>query len=247
MALRGTLTHRKTRRLARALNIPACYALGILEALWHMTAEQHPDGDLSSLSSRDIADEIFYEDNPEGLVAALVDAGWLDQKPGTLTIHDWADHADQSVRRKLERRGQAITSHEKTVTSHDSLACARGPVPVPEPVPEPVPVPVPDTPLPPKGDSSRKRFAKPTTSECEDYAEQIGLTRSEGVAFWDFWEGVGWKRKQGAMADWRASLRTWKRNAALRAPLNGRAGRDALSVRRSVGEALGCPVEEDAE
>lgn len=39
MALRGTLTHRKTRRLARLLEVDGPTALGILEALWHVTAE----------------------------------------------------------------------------------------------------------------------------------------------------------------------------------------------------------------
>ena len=39
MALRGTLTHWKTRLLANELGVSPAHALGLLEALWHVTAE----------------------------------------------------------------------------------------------------------------------------------------------------------------------------------------------------------------
>jgi hypothetical protein len=66
MALRGTLTHRKTRKLALALKIDAC-SLGILEALFHVTAECAPDGGIGKMTDADIAMEMFCDRDPAGL------------------------------------------------------------------------------------------------------------------------------------------------------------------------------------
>jgi hypothetical protein len=108
MALRGALTHRKTRRLAKCLGVSNCYALGILEALWHVTAEQCPTGDITSLSAQDLAEEMFYEENPEELVKALIKSGWIDEagekKAKTLIVHGWSEHADSTVHIYLAKR-----------------------------------------------------------------------------------------------------------------------------------------------
>ena len=144
MALRGTLTHRKTRRLASALQIPPCYALGVLESLWHVTAEQSPDGAIGRMSNQDIADEIFWDGDPEILVQALISAGWIDEcQQNRLVVHDWSAHCDQSVRRKLTRHDLKFASREqlRLVMAGEKLGVASLPVPVPEsrvqsPVPE---------------------------------------------------------------------------------------------------------------
>jgi hypothetical protein len=81
MALRGTLTHRKNRRLAQLLSIDPPAALGHAEALFHVTAEQAPAGDIGRLSNVDIAMEMFSSLDPDVLVKALADAGWLDAHP----------------------------------------------------------------------------------------------------------------------------------------------------------------------
>jgi len=104
LALRGVLTHRKTRRLARELNISQSFALGVLEALWHVTAEHQLDGGVGRMSDRDIADEMFYEGDPQELIRALVDSGWLEMVPECrLYVHDWHEHADEQVQGKLVR------------------------------------------------------------------------------------------------------------------------------------------------
>lgn len=106
MALRGTLTHRKTRRLASALGIDQCRALGILEALWHVCAENQVDGGIGRMSNQDIADEMYYGGEPDCLISALMKSGWLDAventvERGRLFVHDWHEHADDSVNSKL--------------------------------------------------------------------------------------------------------------------------------------------------
>jgi len=105
MALRGTLVHRKTRRLATILGISPCFALGILEAIWHYAgAQKVPDGDLSKLSPKDLAEEIWYDGDGQKLFDALIESAWLDVLPeGVLYVHGWHEHADDAVKLRLGR------------------------------------------------------------------------------------------------------------------------------------------------
>ena len=122
MALRGVLTHRKTRRLAKLLAISPCFALGILEALWHTTAEQCPRGDIGSLSDQDIADELFYDGDAASLISALVEAGWLDPCEGCrLKVHDWAQHADSYVHASLAKRTLLFIDGTRPNIPHDAF------------------------------------------------------------------------------------------------------------------------------
>lgn len=76
-----------------------------MEALWHFAADQDiPDGDLSSLSAQDIADEIFYDGDADELLVFLKDAGWVDHEGDSLTVHDWADHCPEYVHTKLAKK-----------------------------------------------------------------------------------------------------------------------------------------------
>ncbi len=47
MAKRGILEHEKTFRLADALGIPECYAVGLEECLFQWVAKYKPNGDLT--------------------------------------------------------------------------------------------------------------------------------------------------------------------------------------------------------
>lgn len=106
MALRGTLTHRKTRRLARLLGISPAFALGLAEALWHVTAEQAPNGAIGKMSDEDIAEEMFYDGDPAALVRALVTANFLDtDDEHRLIVHDWHLHSDDATDMKVARSG----------------------------------------------------------------------------------------------------------------------------------------------
>jgi hypothetical protein len=109
MALHGALTHRKTRQLASILGIQPCYAIGILEALWHATAEHAPQGNIGRLSNADIAMEMYYTYNPDVLMTALVEAKFLDEnKEFRLVVHNWAKRADYNTKRKLLRYNKLI-------------------------------------------------------------------------------------------------------------------------------------------
>ena len=130
MALRGSLTHRKTRWLAELLRVPVPCALGVMEAVWHVTSERTPNGAIGVLSNRDIAAEMFWSDDPDALIEALVEVKILDQHPlHRLVVHGWAERCDQAVRRKVSRRGEAFAGEELAtanrtldVTSHNETA-----------------------------------------------------------------------------------------------------------------------------
>ncbi|RYG35407.1 hypothetical protein EON81_12850, partial [bacterium] len=106
MAKRGIITHRKTRRLARILGIDQAAAVGLLECLWHVAAEQAPRGDIGKLTDQDIADEMFTSIAPETLMPALCEAGWLDaNEADRYLVHDWPEHCDDQVHYRVSRMG----------------------------------------------------------------------------------------------------------------------------------------------
>lgn len=104
---RGTPDHPKTKDLSNHLGIPIPYAIGLLEVLWHYTAKYAIQGNIGKWDNRAIAKALYWpEKKADGLVDALVDSGWLDRdSEHRLLIHDWQDHADQSVRKTLKNHG----------------------------------------------------------------------------------------------------------------------------------------------
>lgn len=105
MALRGTLTHWKTRILAAELQIDPSHALGLLEALWHVTAEDAPPGDIGRLSNEAIAMQMFCRFDPNALIEAMLKSRHLEYINGVLVVHHWSEHSDDSVDNKLARNG----------------------------------------------------------------------------------------------------------------------------------------------
>jgi hypothetical protein len=71
---REALNHTKMKRLCRKLEIPLYQSVGIMETLWHLTASQHPQGDIGKLSDEDIAVSIDWRESGEKLVEALISA-----------------------------------------------------------------------------------------------------------------------------------------------------------------------------
>ena len=59
---------------------------------------------------------------------------------------------------------------------------------------------------------ARKRFARPTRSEVEAYAYEIGLPPGEADKFVDHFEANGWKvGGKTPMKSWKAAMRNWQR------------------------------------
>ncbi|GJM43457.1 MAG: hypothetical protein DHS20C21_02990 [Gemmatimonadota bacterium] len=103
---RGTPDHPKTRKLKRRLKSSFPETVGVIELLFHFTAQFAPQGDIGKWTNEEIADGVGWEGDPDGLVGALVDSGWVDpDSVHRMMVHDWSDHADNSVRTTLRNKG----------------------------------------------------------------------------------------------------------------------------------------------
>jgi hypothetical protein len=106
---RGTPRHPKVLELASLLDIPKYSAVGLLEMLWHFTAEFALDGDIGKFSDAAIAQALSYDGASTVLVSCLIHTRFLDMcECHRLRVHDWPDHADQTVRRVLAKRNQGF-------------------------------------------------------------------------------------------------------------------------------------------
>jgi hypothetical protein len=58
----------------------------------------------------------------------------------------------------------------------------------------------------------KTKFIRPTISEVNDYAKEIGFLTLDAGYFIDHYESNGWLVGKNKMQDWKAAIRTWKRN-----------------------------------
>ena len=113
--------HLKLRRLARALNIHRAQAIGHLHYLWWWALDGAPDGDLSALTNRELAEIAEWTGDADPFVAALRESGWLDPDG---SIHDWQDYAGRIValregnrnRQRRRRKAPTQTADQAPVT-----------------------------------------------------------------------------------------------------------------------------------
>lgn len=142
---KGTPRHRKTYALARILNINLAHAVGILEMLWQFCADNLPQGDIGAAPDSDIAGAVGWVKRPALLIEALCapECRWLEKDEShRLIVHDWPDHAEYEVCRKLlnsgkdflaiygksarDRRVPGSDSARKLRASREALALANG-------------------------------------------------------------------------------------------------------------------------
>lgn len=173
---RGTIEHAKTAKLARCLKAPRYAAVGILESLWHMAATKAPTGDISTIPLDDVAFYVGWEGDPAEVVEALVESRWLDRHGDQLLVHDWAQHAEDSVRKWLSRNNMTFavpveTCRDKSghvATNPDKsrhVAPAYPSLPSAEPTPMPVPPPTASAAV---AATSTKEATEPETQQQPD-------------------------------------------------------------------------------
>ena len=98
--------HPKVIRLADALGLtsaavrPDAVAVGMLVSLWTWAAQNAPDGDLSRVSPRAVAEACSWRRAPQKLLDALTQTGFLDPDG---RLHDWDVH-ERLYMDALERR-----------------------------------------------------------------------------------------------------------------------------------------------
>lgn len=103
---RGIAEHPKTEDLAERLNLPVGLAVGVLEMLAHWTVKNAIRGDIGRWTDVQIARGLRCGIAADQLIPALKGAGWLDEHARyRLVVHDWHDHADESVKKTLRKRG----------------------------------------------------------------------------------------------------------------------------------------------
>lgn len=105
----GTLTHRKTLRLKGLLGIGVAQAVGHLTMLWVWAASSTKDGSLAGMTPTEIAEVSGWAGEPADFLAAMIDAGYIDEAPGGFRLHDWAENTGQieaEARREAARERQ---------------------------------------------------------------------------------------------------------------------------------------------
>lgn len=123
---RGTPEHPKTAALAKALGVDLLTAVGVLECLWHFSAKYARRGDIGRFTDEAIARGIYWKGNPKRLIDALVACRWLDKdRAHRLLVHHWKDHADEAVKKALERAGEDFFSGNRNKVSRRSVPTKR--------------------------------------------------------------------------------------------------------------------------
>ncbi len=161
MALSGTLQHKKTGRLARALGVSRWAALGLLEAFWDCVRTSARTGKIDPDQWEDIAEYCYFDRTGQELRQLLAETGFIDPMQGWDWVHDWHHYADNSTRTWLSRRGQNFangaqaripkdgygavenygveTNGANVETNHRFVETTARARPEPEPEPEPEP------------------------------------------------------------------------------------------------------------
>ncbi|MCL6445685.1 MAG: hypothetical protein K6T83_19920 [Alicyclobacillus sp.] len=103
--------HPKTRRLARVLGEEVPTVIGRIHLLWWWCVDYAADGDLTKYSYEDLADAMMWNGEPEIIINALAESGWLDRDGDVLRVHEWEHYTgrliairEREAQRKRETR-----------------------------------------------------------------------------------------------------------------------------------------------
>lgn len=173
----GLAGHHKTKKLLRRLGPAGPWGL-VCMFLW--TAANRSDGDLSGMSVEDIELAADWTGEPDALVTALSEVGFLDGDPGGFRIHDWAEHnpwAAGAEDRAEASRWAALCKRYGRAGAADRMpdySARMRPAPdsqcephAPSPSPSPSPIP----------DQKQKRPARSAPDRPEDVPQSV----------WDDW------------------------------------------------------------
>jgi hypothetical protein len=99
--------------LATRLQLCKWQVVGVLECLFQFTAVYAKRGDIGKWSNAEIASAMEWEGSSDELIQALIDTRWLDISPTyRLLVHDWKDHADQTVCRSEDIKKLGFASNQ---------------------------------------------------------------------------------------------------------------------------------------
>jgi len=221
-------SHRKIKKLKRRLKIKTPQAVGHVAMLWLWAIDNAPDGDLSQVDPEDIAEACEWPKDAEGFVAALKEAGLIDED---MRLHDWDEYAGRLAdqrenRRKKDRERQARYRAKKAEASNAGKNVTHDAVTRDKSMSHTDVTPLPDS---TGQDSTRQNHTPRTTDvrgegchvasrpssvgEVAEYARSIGSPAS-AQEWWDYFRERDWKVKGEPMTNWKSvfqSTHEWKR------------------------------------
>jgi len=94
----------KFRQFKRKLGMFEWECIGILTALWRVTAEQAPDGVFTNWTVNKFAIACDWKEQIKNKIfSALVECGWLDREGDNYIVHDWAENQPAVQARKYNK------------------------------------------------------------------------------------------------------------------------------------------------
>lgn len=101
----GLPGHPKVRKLSRRLGCSRLEALGHVVAFLAWVGVTREDGNLTGLDAEDVADGAEWPGDPEGFLAALLGAGFVDTtEGGSWVVHDWMTYQGGYLAARDRRR-----------------------------------------------------------------------------------------------------------------------------------------------
>lgn len=102
------LHHWKMDELMRVLNLPRCFAAGVMESLLKWAKINAIDGGIGKVSNAGIASGIDWREDPDKLIRGLMEAKWVIPDPFNrghrIVLNDLCEHGDDGFQTKLARR-----------------------------------------------------------------------------------------------------------------------------------------------
>jgi len=121
----------KFKKLQKRLSETTRGIVGLLELLWLATAKNCPRGDIGKFANDEIALLIDWDGDPEQLIAALIDCGWVDVcEENRLVVHDWSEHCPNYVKGSLAKHNRIFASAKQPArqcAKQPARQCAKEP------------------------------------------------------------------------------------------------------------------------
>lgn len=195
----------KFRKLQRRLGVSRVVTAGTLELLWIAVQKNAPRGDIGRFDNESIAIECDWEGEPDELVEALVETGWLERcSQHRLVVHDWHEHAPYWVKGVAERAGGFVT---KVEDNSSELKLATDDAAPSEARPNQT---KPNLTKRERGERASPR-ALPTLEDVLQYRKERN-SAVDPEKFIDHYQANGWVQSNGnPINDWKAAFRTWEK------------------------------------
>lgn len=101
--------HYKTKMLATRLNCSTLLAAGVVTSLWAFVARSREDGRLAAMDAASLAIAIDWQGDPDLLMDALIEAGFIDRTDLGYAVHDWERH--QPLLKKRQSMSNSRSQH----------------------------------------------------------------------------------------------------------------------------------------